>query len=200
MKRYIVGITGASGSVYGAALVEALLADPGREVHLILTPAACQVMAGELPGFLPSEPGSFLRLTPGQAGRLKLHPNGDVGAGPASGTYRFEAVIICPASVKTVAAVASGLADSLLTRSADVALKEGRPLVLVPRETPLSIIHLRNMLAAAEAGAIVLPACPAFYHHPVTIDDLVRFVIQKIFDRLGLDFPDPVRWGEPAEG
>ena len=105
-------------------------------------------------------------------------------------------MVICPCSVKTVAAVATGMADNLMTRAADVALKEGRPLLLVPRETPFSSIHLRNMLSLSQDGAIILPANPAFYHRPSSIEDLVRFIVQKIFDRLGLEFPAPFRWGE----
>ena len=202
MKRFIVAITGASGVLYGVRLVEALLAVPEHETHLIVSPAGCRVMADELdarPVLEPFTPESFLKITPEQKQRLHHHRFGDIGAGPASGTFRFDAMIICPATVKTVAAVAAGLADNLVTRTADVALKEGRPLLLVPRETPLSVIHLENMLRLARAGAIILPACPGFYHHPLTIEDLVRHLVQKIFDRLGLDFPDPVRWsGTPS--
>lgn len=197
MKRFVVGISGASGSIYGVRLVEALLQDPAHEIHLIVTPMGARVMAEELgapPRLDPFDPARFLTLTPAQAGRIHYHDAGDMAAGPASGTFPCAATIICPCSVKTVAAAAAGLADNLLTRAADVALKEARPLLLVPRETPLSLIHLRNLTRLAEAGAIILPASPAFYHRPQTIEDLVRFIVQKIFDRLGLAFPDPVRW------
>lgn len=198
-KRYVVGLTGASGSIYGVRLVEALLADPGREVHLIISPAGARVMREELgqPGTSSDQdPLSFFKLSAEQRERLVLHDFADIGAGPASGTFRFEAAIVCPCSVKTVGAVAAGLADNLLTRVADVALKEGRPLLLTPRETPLSLIHLRNLTRLAEAGAIILPACPAFYHRPQTIEELVGHIVQKIFDRLGLDYPAATRWGE----
>jgi 4-hydroxy-3-polyprenylbenzoate decarboxylase len=201
MKRYIVGITGASGSIYAVRLIQALLDDPQREVHLIVSPAGARVMAAELSRPVSLKDGdaaALFCLTSEQGARLIPHPFADIGAGPASGTFKFEAMIVCPASVKTVGAIAAGLADNLLTRAADVALKEGRPLVLVPRETPFSVIHLRNMLELAQAGAIILPANPAFYHQPATIDDLVRYVIQKIFDRLNLEMPDPIRWtGQP---
>jgi 4-hydroxy-3-polyprenylbenzoate decarboxylase len=203
MKRYIVGISGASGAIYGVRLVEALLANAQREVHLIVSPAGARVLAQELgvkPRLAPFDPASFLNVNKKQASRLHYHPHGDIGAGPASGTFRFEAMIVCPCSMRTLGAMANGLADNLMTRAADVALKEGRPLVVVPRETPLSAIHLRNMLRLAEAGAAVLPANPAFYHHPRSIEDLVRYVTQKIFDRLGLAFPDAVRWGEKGGG
>jgi len=199
MKRFVVGITGASGAIYGARLIEALLHDPGHEVHLIVTPAGARVMEGELPGrprLDPCEPRSWLEINEEQARRIVGYDCQDIGAGPASGTFPAAATIVCPCSMRTLGAAAAGLAENLLTRAADVAMKEGRPLVLVPRETPLSLIHLRNMTRLAEAGAIILPAAPGFYHQPQTIDDLVRFVVQKIFDRLGLDFPNPIRWGE----
>lgn len=197
--NFIVGITGASGSIYGIRLVEALLADPAHRVHLIVSPAGARVMAGELekaPRLSPFDPRSIFNLSDEQAARISCHPFGDIGDGPASGTFRRAAMIVCPASVKTVAAIAAGLADNLITRAADVTLKEGRPLLVVPRETPFSLIHLRNMVSIAEAGGIILPANPAFYHKPQSIDDLVRYVVQKIFDRLGIDFPGAIRWGE----
>jgi 4-hydroxy-3-polyprenylbenzoate decarboxylase len=198
-QRIIVAITGASGSIYGLRLIEALLTDPRREVHVIVSPAGARVMAAETdlrPALAPFDPRSFLRLTDDQAARIHHHAFADIGAGPASGTFRHDGMVICPASVKTVGAVAAGLADNLIARAADVAIKEGLPLVLVPRETPLSSIHLRNLLTISQAGGIVLPANPAFYHRPQTIEDLVRYVTQKIFDRLGLELPDSIRWGE----
>ena len=199
MRRFIVGITGASGSIYGVRLIEALLTQPDHEVHLIMTPAGVRVLAQEMgarPRLSPFEASSFLNLSQEQAARLVNHPHGDIGAGPASGTFPFEAMIVCPCSVKTLGALATGMADNLLTRAADVALKEGRRLVLAPRETPHSLIHLRNMVKLAEAGAVILPTNPAFYHHPRTIEDLVRYVVQKILDRLGLQTPyQAIRWG-----
>lgn len=199
MERYLVGLTGASGSIYGVRLVEALLADPGREVHLMVSPAALRVMGDELPkrpNLSPFDANSFLNVDVSQAQRIVYHPFNDIGAGPASGTFRCEAMIVCPASVKTVAAIHAGLADNLITRAADVTLKEGRPLVVVPRETPFSTIHLRNMLGLSEAGATILPANPGFYHRPQSVEDLVRYIVQKIFDRLGLESPNAIRWGE----
>jgi 4-hydroxy-3-polyprenylbenzoate decarboxylase len=201
MKRFMVGITGASGSIYGVRLVEALAAALEHEVHLALSPAGVRVLADELdvkPQLAPFRAESFLQLTPEQARRVVLHPCGDIGAGPASGTFRTEATIIAPCSVKTVGALAAGLADNLITRAGDVALKEGRPLLLLVRETPFSAIHLENMLRLSQAGACIVPAAPAFYHKPQTIEDLVRFMVQKVFDRLGLEFPgSAVRWTEP---
>lgn len=197
IKRVIVGVSGASGAIYGVRLVEALLADPAREVHLIVSAAAERVARAELgrpvspesKGFL-----SFLNLRPDQAARIILHANDNIGAAPASGTFRAEAMAICPCSMKTLAHVAAGLADSLIARAADVTLKEGRRLVLVPRETPLSLIHLRNMTALAEAGAVIAPAMPGFYHQPQTIDELVGHVVQKVCDRMGVDYPGAFRW------
>lgn len=195
MKRYFVGITGASGSIYGARLVEALLAGDDREVHLCVSPSAERVMAAELGGGLDA----FLRLAPGQAARLVHHRHDDIAAGPASGSWRHDGMIVAPCSVKTLGSLASGLADNLISRAGDVAMKEGLPLILVVRETPLSLIHLRNMVRLAEAGATILPASPGFYHRPRTIEDLVRQVEQKIFDRLGLEMANPARWEPEGE-
>jgi 4-hydroxy-3-polyprenylbenzoate decarboxylase len=136
----------------------------------------------------------FLTITKEQTARLVIHPHTDIGSGPASGSWRHDGMIIAPCSVKTLGALAAGLADNLISRAGDVAMKEGLPLVLVVRETPLSLIHLRNMVRLAEAGATILPATPGFYHKPQTIEDLVRQVVQKVFDRLGIEMPEPIRW------
>jgi flavin prenyltransferase len=203
MKRFILGITGASGSIYGARLVEALAAAPDHEVHLVLSPAGIRVLADELavkPQLNPFRPESFLKVDAEQGSRIVNHLFTDIGAGPASGTYKFEAMIVAPCSVKTIGALAAGLADNLITRAGDVALKEGRPLLLMVRETPFSVIHLENMLKLARAGAAIIPASPAFYHKPETLEDLVRYMVQKVFDRLGLEFPkQAIRWGEQVE-
>jgi 4-hydroxy-3-polyprenylbenzoate decarboxylase len=200
--RFIVGITGASGVIYGVRLVEALLADPRHEVHVTVTGAGQRVMMEEIGARLSGAgggPAACFNLTDEQAARLVVHPASDIGAGPASGTFPVRATIVAPCSMNTLAAIAHGLADNLLTRAAAVTLKEGRPLVLVPRETPLGLIELRNMVAATEAGATILPANPGFYHDPTTIEDLVRFIVQKVLDRLGVEMKDAVRWGEGVE-
>jgi 4-hydroxy-3-polyprenylbenzoate decarboxylase len=210
-RRYVVGVTGASGIIYAARLIDALLADASREVHLIVTPAAHRVIYDELEG--PAQAGASLGELKSDepqspiAGRLKLYPNPagriiehsvrNIGAGPASGTFKTEAMIVVPCSMNTLAAISHGISDNLLTRAAAVTLKEGRPLILVPRETPLTLIDLRNMTAAAEAGAVILPASPGFYHRPRTIEDLIRHVVQKVFDRLGLaPQGQAIRWPE----
>ena len=202
-KRDLVAISGASGTIYGLRLIEALLAAPEREVHLIVTPAAARVMHEEMEitaKLKPFEARSFLRVSEEQAARITLHAHSDIGAGPASGTFRAEAMIVCPCSVKSLGALAAGLADNLLTRAGDVALKEGRPLVLVVRETPLSQIHLKNMLTLSQAGAVILPASPGFYHKPQTIEELVGHVVQKVMDRLGLETAGATRWKENEGG
>lgn len=214
-QRFVVGVSGASGAIYACRLIEALLVDPSHEVHAIVTPAAMRVVGDELDRVADARGDSagadpaagegrrfplrpYLNLPGDRAERLVPHACGDIGAGPASGTYRVRAMVVVPCSVNTLARVAHGLSDNLLTRAAAVTLKEGRPLVLVPRETPFTLVDLRNMTAAAEAGAVILPANPGFYHRPPDVESVVRYVVQKILDRLGVAWPgdDPIRWGE----
>jgi flavin prenyltransferase len=178
----VVGVTGASGAVHARRLVEVLLAR-GEEVLLAATAAARRVIAEELPG--GSDPAGIFRFD-GDL-RPRVFAEDDLGAPFCSGSFRFRAMAIVPASMRTVGAIASGSGAGCIGRGADVALKERRPLVLVPRETPLSTIHLRNLLALARAGATVLPACPAFYHGPATIGDQVDFIVGRILEALGLE-------------
>jgi 4-hydroxy-3-polyprenylbenzoate decarboxylase len=200
VKTYVVVITGASGSAYGLRLVEQLLAS-GNAVTLIATKAGREVMAYET-GFTLPEAGTgatdallrFLEIAP--TALLRVVGQDDLFDSAASGSARIDGVVVCPASMGFVGAVASGLASDLPERAADVMLKERRPLVLVPRETPFSLIHLRNLTALAEAGAIVVPAAPAFYQRPSTIDDLVDFVVGKVLDQLGVEHHLFRRWGE----
>lgn len=226
-RHIIVGMSGASGAIYGVRLVEALLAQADLEVHLIVTPAAVRVMNDELrlvsaPKIAsgedqPSSTGgggapAWLKYfdldqraqgeeaSSSSAERLQLYPHADIGARPASGTFRNIGMIVVPCSMNTLASVAHGLQPNLLTRAAAVTLKEGRPLVLVPRETPVSLIDLRNMTSAAEAGAAVLPASPGFYAAPETIEDLVQFIVDRILDRIGLARPGAIRWTGSAPG
>ena len=200
MKTYVVAITGASGSVYGLKLVEQLLS-AGNAVTLVVTKAGREVMEFET-GFSFPEPGpgaseavlSFLEVFPAVA--LKVVSPDDLFDGAASGSARIDGMVVCPASMGFCGSVASGLASDLPERAADVMLKERRPLVMVPRETPFSLIHLRNLTTLAEAGAVVVPASPAFYHKPQSIDDLVDFVVGKVLDQIGVEHHLFRRWDE----
>lgn len=200
VKSFIVVITGASGSVYGLRLVEQLLLAK-HSVELIVTKAGREVMAFEAGLALPDPEAStsealarFLELPPGLP--LRVAAPDDLFDASVSGTSRVDGVLVCPASMGFCAAVAAGLASDLPERVADVALKERRPLVLVPRETPLSLVHLRNLTALAEAGATIVPAMPAFYHRPTTLDDQVGFVVGKVLDVIGVQHELFRRWGE----
>lgn len=195
MKRIIVGVTGATGSVYALRLLEVLLAT-GVEVHLVISALGRKVMAHEL---RIGEEAALERLTglargPENHGRLSLHAGDDLFAPIASGSFPADAMVVIPCSMKTLAAVANGYTLNLLERAADVCLKERRPLVLVTRESPLNRVHLSNMLKAHEAGAVIMPAAPGFYNHPETLDDLVDFVVSRVCDELKIEHPHPVRW------
>lgn len=206
-RRYVVGISGASGALYAKRFVERMLRDPAIEIDLVASTAGLRVLRGEIEPVAaprrskanPKAGGAerlidYFDLTGKQRARLNVLPGADIGAGPASGTYRTAGMIVVPCSMNTVACIASGIQNNLLTRAAAVHLKEGRPLLLVPRETPLGLVELRSLTAAAEAGAIVLPANPGFYHRPTTVEQIVDFIVQKMMDRLGLEYEDGVRW------
>jgi 4-hydroxy-3-polyprenylbenzoate decarboxylase len=200
VKTYIVVITGASGSVYGLRVVEQLLA-AGDAVTLIVTKAGREVMAFETGFMLPDPAGGaadtlarFLELPTSVP--LRVVSPDDLFDAAASGSARIDAMVVCPASMGFVGSVAAGLASDLPERAADVMLKEKRPLVLVPRETPFSLVHLRNLTSLSEAGAVIVPASPAFYHRPGSIDDLVNFVVGKVLDQLGVQHSLFQRWGE----
>lgn len=205
-RRYVVGISGASGALYAKRFVERMLRDPSIEIDLVASSAGLRVLRGEIepvakPRKSKAKPGraterliDYFDLTAEQQARLNVLPGADIGAGPASGTYRTAGMIVVPCSMNTVACIASGIQNNLLTRAAAVTLKEGRPLLLVPRETPLGLVELRSLTTAAEAGAIILPANPGFYHRPATVEALVDFIVQKMMDRLGLEYEDGVRW------
>ncbi len=188
--RVVVAVTGASGAVYGRRLLEALVAS-GRRVYLVATAAGrrtwVEELAADFPGDLPAGPGG-----------VEVLSDGDIGAAPASGSFRHDGMVVCPCSMKTLAAVAHGLAGSLVTRAADVALKERRPLVLVTRETPLSLIHIENMAQVTRAGGMILPAEPGFYHRPTTVAELIDFVVQRVLDALRIDHQIATRWKEPG--
>jgi len=193
-----LALTGASGLQYGLRLLECLLASHAR-VYLLYSPAAQIVARQELDLTLPTQPAAaaalFAQRYNARAGQLTVFGREDWFSPVASGSNPPDAMAICPCSMGTLGAIASGLADSLIERAADVMLKERRPLVLVPRETPLSAIHLENMLRLSRAGAIVLPPVPGFYGRPQTIDDLVDFVVARILDQLGVEHALGPRWG-----
>ena len=189
-KEIVVGVTGASGALYAGRLLRALLIG-GHRVHLVLSKYGRYLLVEEL-GFRPDKESlrHFLGRLYGEqieAGELCEYGAGDLAATIASGSVRLDGMAVVPCSVKTLSSIARGAASSLIERAADVSLKERRPLVLVVRETPLNLIQLRNMTAAAEAGAVILPAMPAFYQQPQTFEDLGDFIAGRICSVLGID-------------
>ncbi|MEA5580985.1 flavin prenyltransferase UbiX [Nodularia harveyana UHCC-0300] len=197
-KPLILGISGASGLIYAVHALKYLLA-ANYEIELVASKSTYMVWASEQETRMPSEPlaqEQFWREQAGVAvgGKLRCHPWGDVGAGIASGSFRTQGMIIMPCSMSTVAKLAGGLSSDLLERAADVQIKEGRKLVIVPRETPFSLIHLRNLTTLAETGVRIVPAIPAWYHHPQTIEDLVDFVVARALDQLDIDCVPIQRW------
>ncbi len=183
MKRYTVGLTGASGIIYGITLIRELLL-AGFEVHVIVSQAAELVLNQEQGWQQGENAAQALNSLQDRYPQLIRHDNQNIAAPIASGSYLTEAMIILPCTMATLSALAQGSSNSLIERAADVMLKENRPLIVVPRETPLSIIHIRNMLLLAEAGGRIVPAMPAFYHHPQRVQDLVDFMVGKILDML----------------
>ncbi|MEK8031967.1 UbiX family flavin prenyltransferase [Ideonella sp. DXS29W] len=181
--RIIVGITGASGALYGVKLLERLKA-LGAHTHLVATAAGVLNVHHEL--------GLDRRALEAMAS--EAHAVGDVGACIASGSHRTAAMVIAPCSMKSLAAIAHGFGDNLLTRAADVTLKERRRLVLMVRETPFNLAHLRNMTAVTEMGGVIFPPLPAFYHRPQTIDELVGDTVERVIELIGLDAANPRRW------
>lgn len=198
-RTVTLAFTGASGMPYGMRLLECLLRSPTR-VYLIYSQAAQIVARQEMNLLLParaSEAAAFLSQRFVSAkGQLQVFGREEWFAPVASGSNPADTMVICPCTMGTLAAVASGLSDNLIERAADVMLKEKRPLILVPRETPLSTIHLENMLRLSRAGATILPANPGFYHHPDSIDAVVDFVVARILDQLGIAHELMARWGD----
>ena len=183
-KRLIVGITGATGSAYGIRLLEELRALKGWETHLVLTDAGVLNAHQEL---------GLKRKDIERLAHHAYHPK-DIGAAIASGSFLTEGMVIAPCSMKTLAAVAHAHADDLVSRAADVVLKERRRLVLLPREAPLNLAHLRNMVQVTEMGGIVFPPVPAFYAKPKSIQDLVEHTVRRVLDLFGIHSPKLVRW------
>jgi polyprenyl P-hydroxybenzoate/phenylacrylic acid decarboxylase-like protein len=188
IQRLVVGISGASGAILGIELLKAMRAQPGWETHLVVSEGARRTIAHETP----------YAMAEVEALAARHHSIGDVGALVASGTFRTAGMVIVPCSMKTVAGVASGYSDNLLLRAADVTVKERRKLVLVARESPLSPIHLRNLRAVSDLGAIVLPPVLTFYNHPASIEDMIRHIVGKVLDVFGLELPHFRRWDDPA--
>ncbi|NPV92228.1 MAG: UbiX family flavin prenyltransferase [Firmicutes bacterium] len=191
MRSITVGITGASGSIYAKRLIE-YLSSRGHRVYLTITEAGRQVIEQELGWALAGDAGVVEKSLKEHMGLdshncLRYFEVGNIGAAIASGTFPVDSMVVIPCSMATVSSIAHGASSNLLERAADVMLKEGKRLVLVPRETPLNPIHLRNMLALSEMGVRVVPAMPAFYNHPQKIEDLVDFLVGKVLDQLDIE-------------
>ena len=182
-KRILVCLTGASGAIYGVRLIRTLN-EQGHNVHLIISKWGEET--------LRYETGLAAKDLKGEVDTA--YDENDLYAGPASGSYHLDAVIVIPCSMKTMAGIAHGYADNLIARAADCALKERRTLILVPRETPLNLIHIRNMAAVTEAGAIVLPASPAFWHKPETVEELVDSIVDRVLTHLSAAEKPSIEW------
>ena len=200
-KTVCVGLTGASGLIYGLRLIEELLA-AGVRVWVLYTKAAVIVAHQELELEWSARPEElqawFLAHYPTRAGQLKVFGREAWFAPVASGSYPADAMVVVPCTMGALAAIAQGMSDNLLERAADVMLKERRKLILVPREMPFSLIHLENMTRLAQAGATIMPPNPGFYHHPQAIGDLVDFVVARLLDHLGVKHRLLARWGEES--
>jgi flavin prenyltransferase len=194
----VLAMTGASGTVYGLHLLRVLL-QAGRTVHLTLSPAAVEVAAQELDRNIDLNQFRLEHLMGdeplAQSGQVQYHHFRDFRAGIASGSFLTAGMVVCPCSMGTVSAIAHGTSQNLIHRAADVHLKERRKLVLVPRETPLSLVQLRNLTTCAEVGAVILPAMPGFYTRPKNLQDCLDFVVGRICDQLGVEHDLFRRWG-----
>lgn len=200
---FALALTGASGAAYGLRLLEVLLAQ-GEAVDLMISAPGQVVVSMETDIKLPGRPAEIQRMLSGHFaaadGQLRVFGREEWTAPVASGSSAPRAMVVCPCTTGTLAGIAAGTSQNLIERAADVTLKEGRRLVLVPRETPFSVIHLENMLRLARAGAVILPPNPGFYHQPATVAELVDFVVARILDQLGVDNALAPRWGEAPGG
>ena len=185
-RRLIVGISGASGVIYGVRILEILKHHKDVETHLVMSKSAELTLAYET-DYKPKDVKALASV---------VHPIGDIGANISSGSFKTMGMVIAPCSIRSMSEIATGVTSSLLTRAADVTLKERRPLVLMVRETPLHLGHLRNLTALAEMGAVILPPVPAFYAEPKSLSDLVDQMVGRCLDLFGYDWPDVKRWGE----
>ena len=198
--KICLALTGASGMPYGLRLLECLL-EAGCKVQLLYSQASQVVAKQEMDIELPSRPSEaraalLARFPTANEENLSVFGREEWFAPVASGSNPPDAMVVCPCSMGTLAAIAQGLADNLIERAADVVMKEGRKLVLVPRETPFSSIHLENMLRLSRAGAVILPPSPGFYHHPQCVQDIVDFVVARVMDQIGVPHTLMQRWGE----
>ncbi|WP_455425265.1 UbiX family flavin prenyltransferase [Dryocola sp. LX212] len=186
MKRLIVGISGASGAIYGVRLLQVLQQVPGVETHLIMSNAARQTLTLE----------TDLSLRDVQALADVVHDARDIAANISSGSFKTHGMVVLPCSIKTLSGIVHSYTDGLLTRAADVVLKERRPLVLCVRETPLHLGHLRLLTQAAELGAVIMPPVPAFYHRPQTLDDVINQTVNRVIDQFDIELPQDLfqRW------
>ncbi|MFB4817446.1 UbiX family flavin prenyltransferase [Enterobacter hormaechei subsp. xiangfangensis] len=186
MKRFIVGISGASGAIYGVRLLQVLRDVAGVETHLVMSQAARQTLSLE----------TDLSLRDVQALSDVVHDARDIAASISSGSFKTAGMVILPCSIKTLSGIVNSYTDTLVTRAADVVLKERRPLVLCVRETPLHLGHLRLMTQAAELGAVIMPPVPAFYHRPQTLDDVINQTVNRVLDQFDIDLPEDLftRW------
>lgn len=189
-RRFVVAITGATGAIYGVQLLRHLRECPGVETHLVLSDAAVLTLHQELD----------LQKRDVEVLAHVVHRNRDIGAAIASGSFRSDGMVIAPCSMKTLAAVALGLSDNLIARAADVVLKERRRLILMVRETPFNLAHLRNMTAVTEMGGIVFPPLPSFYNRPATIDEMVDHTVARVMDLLGVENALAPRWTGLKDG
>jgi 4-hydroxy-3-polyprenylbenzoate decarboxylase len=195
----VVAVTGASGAVYAVRLLEVLV-ESGRRVELLISPSGAAVVRQELSREVSLDRFTAPALLPGASGDdlsklVRYHHYLDYLAPPASGSFLTAGMVVCPCSGSTLSGIAHGASNNLIQRAADVHLKERRRLILVPRETPLSLIHLDNMRRAAQAGAVILPAMPGWYHGVRSVEDLVDFVVARILDQLGIAHKLMRRWG-----
>ena len=192
-RTITVAVTGASGSIYAAEILRSLAAD-GRvaKVNFVASENSLRVFAEELN--LSGRNNLAEKLLGASSPKIQQHPETDIGANIASGSYPTDAMIILPCSMGTLAAIANGLAQNLIQRAADVCLKENRPLLLCVRETPFNRIHLRNMQLAADAGATIFPAIPTLYNHPQTTEDMARNFVHRVLAHIGLPQPNAYQW------
>ncbi len=199
MSGWVIGITGASGAIYGVRLCQVMLMQ-GIPIHLVITDAGWRVLHDELDWDASRRKEMLDKHFGGHEGSYTFHPIGDIGASIASGSFLTKGMVIVPCSMGTLSGIAKGASDNLLERAADVMLKEGRKLILVPRETPLHAIHLENMLTLAKLGTRIIPAMPAFYNRPESLDDLVDFLVGKVLDTMEIEHQLYRRWGESHDG